>query len=354
MTTASFSTWSVRAAALLSAVLLGALPLCGAGVPTISADPYIGAIALDAATGKVLFEENADVPGYPASCIKLMDLLITLEKVKAGKLSLGDKVTVTAQAARIGGSQAYLKEGEVFTLDELLYALIVKSANDGATALAIHVAGSPEGFVQLMNQRARELGMRDTVFHSVHGLPPSAGQQPDVSSSRDLAVLGRELLKHPDALRYTSTQVRMLRQPPAPQLEMRNHNRLLGVVEGVDGLKTGYFHAGGFSMVASAQRNNRHVIVVVLGSTTKDIRDRKTKEMLARAFLELPPPQKKPGPRFVAVAQTNRLSEDALLKERAAQRGGWVKPTLIIACLVLALAILVNLVMSYRRNRNLQ
>jgi serine-type D-Ala-D-Ala carboxypeptidase (penicillin-binding protein 5/6) len=195
---------------LCAAAILLSAPWCPAAkIPDIYANPYIGAIAVDGATGKVLFEENADVPGYPASCVKLMDLLVIVEQVETGKLNLTNKVTITAQAMRMGGSQAFLEEGEVFTVDELLYALIVMSGNDAAVALALHVAGSTEAFVELMNRRAKALGMKDTVFSSVHGLPPPAttDQQPDVSTARDLAVLAREVIRHPGAMKYASTQV---------------------------------------------------------------------------------------------------------------------------------------------------
>ena len=137
----------------------------------MSRSPYSGAIVIDAATGKVLFEDNADARGYPASITKLMVLLVILDAVEAHRLTLNEPVTVTAKASKIGGSQVYLKDNEVFPVDELLYALIVQSANDAATALAIHYAGSKAAFVELMNRRAQEIGMRDTVFRSVHGLP---------------------------------------------------------------------------------------------------------------------------------------------------------------------------------------
>ena len=169
-------------------------------------DPYLGAIVVDAATGNVLFQDNPDVKGRPASSLKLMDLLLILEQVERGQLSLTDSVPVSARATRAGGSQVWLKEHEVFSVDEMLYALMVQSANDAAVALAERSAGSVEAFVDLMNRRAKELGMNSTVIHTVHGLPPSKGQEPDEMSPRDLTILCRELLKHPDALRYTSTK----------------------------------------------------------------------------------------------------------------------------------------------------
>lgn len=262
------------------------LPPAYAGtLKRVARDPYVGAIVIDNAKGKVIFEDNADEKGYPASMLKLMNLLVILEKVNEGVLHLNDKVPVTAEASRMGGTQVWLKENEVFTIDELLYALIVRSANDAAVALAIHIAGSKDAFVELMNQRAEELGMKSTQFHSVHGLPPGSDQKPDVTTARDMAILSREVLKHPDALRYTSILERGFRDNT---VIMRSHNPLLKTFEGCDGLKTGYFFAAGFSIAATARRGDARVIAVVLGSTTKKIRNTKAAELLARGFLAIP------------------------------------------------------------------
>src|ERR1051325_2051532 len=178
---------------------------------TVARNPYLGALIIDAANGKVLFDDQANVQGYPASVLKLMDLLIILEKIEQKQLSLQDQVPVSAKAAKTGGSQVYLAEKESFSVDELLYALMVQSANDAAVALAEKVAGTTDAVVVLMNQRAKQLGMTNTVFHCVHGLPPAPGQDHDVTTARDLAVLSRELLKHKDTLRYTATRERPFR-----------------------------------------------------------------------------------------------------------------------------------------------
>jgi len=219
-----------------------------------------------------------------------------------GRLSLQDPVTVSARAAKVGGSQVWLAEKEVFTVDELLYALMVQSANDAALALAEKVAGTPEGFVDLMNRRARTLGMTNTVFHSVHGLPPGAGQQHDVTTPRDFARLCREVLRHPEALRYTSTRERPFRaNVPGKTVVLRTHNHLLGAVEGCDGLKTGYFSDAGYSLAATASRNGQRVVAVVLGSTTWKVRDAKATELIAKGFLALPP-----APAALPAAATNK------------------------------------------------
>jgi D-alanyl-D-alanine carboxypeptidase (penicillin-binding protein 5/6) len=272
--------------ALILLLLLGTVATA-APLEIMSKSPYSGAIVIDAATGKVLFEDNADAKGYPASITKLMVLLVIIEAVEAHRLTLDEPVKVTAQASKIGGSQVYLKENEVFPVDELLYALMVESANDAATALAIHYAGSKAAFVDLMNERAQEIGMGDTIFRSVHGLPPGKGQLPDVSTPRDIARLCRELLKKPNVLKYTSTRRRPFRADAAEPFMMVNHNRLLKNTEGCDGLKTGYFRAAGFSIAATATRKGQRAIAVVFGAVNARARDAKAKEILTKGLMQL-------------------------------------------------------------------
>ncbi len=249
----------------------------------ISKNPYLGAIVIDAATGKVLVEDRADTKGYPASMLKLMDLLIVQEKLEAGQLKLQDQVPVSAKSAQTGGSQVWLAHKESFTLEDMLYALMIQSANDAAVAIAEKVAGSTDAFVELMNQKARALGMASTKFTSVHGLPPAAGQQADVTTARDFARLCRELVKHPEIFRYTSARQRQFR--PGPRvIQMRTHNHLLASVEGCDGLKTGYTASAGYSISATAQRNGRRVIAVVLGSAEMKVRDAEARRLITRGF----------------------------------------------------------------------
>ena len=275
-------------------------------LPLRSADPYLGAIVVDAATGQTLFEKNADQPGFPASVIKLTDMFVILDRIAAGQVSLSNTVDVTAESARIGGSQVYLKEHEVFSVEDLLYALMVQSANDAAMALALHVSGSAAGFVELMNAKAAELKLSGAHFHSVHGLPPASGQEGDEATARDLALLARELiLRHPEIIRYTSTRERGFRNGA---FTMRNHNHLLGAYPGCDGLKTGYITAGGFSIVATAQRQGRRVIAVVLGSKDRKVRDAQAAELLSKGFAALPPLPPPPPP---AVTNAAILPEPA-------------------------------------------
>jgi D-alanyl-D-alanine carboxypeptidase (penicillin-binding protein 5/6) len=185
----------------------------------------------------------------------------------------------------MGGSQVYLDPKEQFSVEDLLYALAIQSANDAAVALAMHVAGSTEEFINLMNQRAKELGMKDSQFHSVHGLPPSKGQKPDETTAIDLAILARELAKRPEIFEYTGIKERSFRDG---KFIMRTHNHLLGRVNGCDGFKTGYFQAAGFSIVATAQRGGVRIIAIVMGSKDRKIRNAKAEELLAKGFALVP------------------------------------------------------------------
>ena len=267
--------------------------LCGgkawaerAKVDDLARDPYVSALVVDADSGEVLFEEHAETVVYPASVLKIMDMLVIFDQLEQGKVRLDQMVQVTKEAAQMGGSQVYLDPSEQFSVEDLLYALAVQSANDAAVALAIHVAGSTEGFVALMNKKAEELGMKDSKFYSVHGLPPSKGQKPDQTTARDLALLGRELARRPAIFEYTNTRERPFRDG---KFIMRNHNHLLGMVNGCDGFKTGYFQAAGFSIVATAQRDGVRLIAIVMGSKDRKVRDAKTSELLAKGFAQLPP-----------------------------------------------------------------
>jgi D-alanyl-D-alanine carboxypeptidase (penicillin-binding protein 5/6) len=283
--------------AVLAGLSVAAAEAQRAPIATVARDPYAGAIVVNAADGAVLFEDRADVPAYPASMLKLMDALLVLERVEKGTLRLQDPVAVTAEAAGIGGSQVYLAEKEQFPVDEMLYALMIQSANDAATALAIHVAGSKDGFVQMMNARARQLGMNATEFNSVHGLPPATGQKPDVTTARDFARLCVNLTKRKDIFQYTSVAERGFRNGT---FIMRTHNGLLGTFPGCDGLKTGYYRAAGYSIAATAQKDGARVIAVVLGSATKAARDLKARELLSLGLASVArtpvPPAPAPAP----------------------------------------------------------
>lgn len=183
-------------------------------VKTGTSGPYRAVFVMEAETGKVLFEQNAHTPYPPASMVKMMTTLIVLEHVRDGSIKLSDAVTVSRWAADMGGSQVYLKEGETATVEDLLKAVMIHSANDAAVALSEHVAGSTDSFVDLMNDRAVQLGLKESRYHSVHGLPPEPGQEDDMMSAYDLAMLGRELMKFPEAEKWAATPPRAVSRWP--------------------------------------------------------------------------------------------------------------------------------------------
>jgi D-alanyl-D-alanine carboxypeptidase (penicillin-binding protein 5/6) len=221
---------------------------------------------IDSDGGTVLAEKDAHRRWPPASMTKMMTVLLAMERVRSGTLKLDEPVRASAWASRIGGSQVYLREGEAFSLGQMLEAIMIASANDAAVAVAEHVAGSTAAFVELMNVRAKALGLTDTVYQSVHGLPPARGQTADLSSAHDLAVVARELMRFPEVMRWAGSPSAGFRDGT---LQMANTNHLVRTYPGATGLKTGYYREAGFSVTATASRNDLNLIAVVLGLPTK-------------------------------------------------------------------------------------
>ena len=262
-------------------------------------DPYVGAIAADAQTGAVLFEDCADAEAYPASVTKLMTALLVLEDVKAGKYALTDRVTATPEAYYSESSWVGIKAGQSMAVDDLLMSLLVMSANDAAIVLGVRSAGSLEGFVARMNARARELGMTKTQYFNPNGLPPNARRRYpwkafNRTTARDQLKLALEAVRHPEIFRYTSSKVAKVTDGNGKPLQMLNHNRILRMdkfhlvnpdgTEAVDGLKTGYIDAGGSSIVITGKRKGKRAIVVVLGSASSDIREAQAARLLNDAL----------------------------------------------------------------------
>ena len=247
--------------------------------------PYQGAIVVDAKSGKVLFQNHGSAFGYPASITKLMTLLITLEAIDNGKISLNDKILINDEIMGIGGSQLYLDVKETdFTVEDMLYAIMVHSANDAARALSIHVAGSKINFVNLMNKKAKELGMNATKYYSDHGLIVEENQNLDVSTPHDIAILALACLNHPNTLKYTSTELIYLGKR---KFMCSTRNSLIKKIDGYkgcDGLKTGFTKRAGFSLVATAEKNNKRIIAVLLGCEDKEIRNNTARELLDFGF----------------------------------------------------------------------
>lgn len=259
--------------------------------PSVAREPYLGALVVDAADGRILFEQNADATGHPASVLKLMLLLISMEQIQAGHLSLQDEVPVSARAVSGEGANLKLKEGEVFTVESILYALMIHSANDAALAMAEKLGRSLQGYLAMSNRRARELGMENSQFHSASGLGPKDPAGPyDTTTPRDLILLCREVLKHPEALRFTSARNKLFRADSDKPFRMQTHNYILDSVKGCDGLKTGYIRVAGYCLAGTAERKGRRVIAVLLGATSEKSRNKHAAAMIEKGFAALAAP----------------------------------------------------------------
>lgn len=264
---------------VLASVLL--VPASGSAIPaSIRPVPCASVILLDARNGAVLHEQNADAVRGPASLVKMMVELVVLEEVAARRISLNERVRASAHAATMGGTQVFLREGETQTVRALLAAAAIASANDAAVALAEHVAGSESAFVERMNRRAKELGCKATRFTNAHGLDLK-GQPHATTTARDLALIAKALVRHPLALELASTRRAPFRDGEF-WLETTNH--LLGRVDGVDGLKTGWTPRAGACFCATAERDRTRLISVVLGAPRGEGRFHVTKQLLEDAF----------------------------------------------------------------------
>ena len=284
MSTSRFFTLAIAALVFLSPFSASAAK---------SAPPaYRGAIVIDAASGKVLIEDKPDFVNPPASVTKLMTFLIVHDRIAAGTLSLSTEVVIAREDSKIGGTQVWLEPGEKFTVEDLLYAVMIQSANDWAHALARVAGGSREAFVALINEGARAPGRPNPPSKTPHGLPPASRRNSDgdLTTPRDLALLSRELLLKTDILHYTNVMERTFRpgQPAPREVIMRNHNHLIGRVRGVDGLKTGFTNGAGYCLSATAEREGRRIIVVVMGSPDQKTRNIKVAELVERGFTLLP------------------------------------------------------------------
>jgi len=255
--------------------------------------PFVGAVAVDAKTGNTILSSSPDAECYPASCTKLMTARLALKAVKSGKLALTDRLAQSALSAAEKPSHLGIPVGATVSVDDALKALMVQSANDVAVMFAERLGGSVGGFVAMMNAEAKSLGMTRTTYESPNGYPPRGKERGfDRSTAADLAKLARAmLLEQPEILKYTSIvrfSIPEVRARDGRPHEMRNHNNLLWrpgyMVKEVDGLKTGFHNAGGFSVVATAASGKNRVIVVVSGSPTWKERDARAGAMVRDAL----------------------------------------------------------------------
>lgn len=237
------------------------------------------AVLMDATTGTILMEYNGDLKLFPASVTKIMTLLLVAEALNSKKITLADKVSCSDNAASKGGSQIWLEPGEQMTVDELLRATVIGSANDAATLLGEYVSGSEEAFIDLMNQRAKELGMNNTCFVNATGLDDTTDEH--MTTARDIAIMSKELLKYQLITKYTTVWMDSLRNG---KTELVNTNKLVRFYKGTTGLKTGTTAKAGCCISASAQRDGLHLIAVVMGSANSNDRFETAKAMLNWGF----------------------------------------------------------------------
>ena len=268
---------------ILSVLLALALMICV--LPAAKAEGLEiaapSAILMDAATGTILYEKNAHERLAPASVTKVMTLLLVMEALDSGRITWDDMVTASETAAGKGGSQVYLEVGEQMSMDEMLKSVVVSSANDCATALAEHVAGSEAAFVERMNARAAELGLEDTHFVNCTGLDDEPNAAEHLTSAYDIAVMSRELLKHDEIRKYTTIWMDTVRDG---QFGLSNTNKLVRFYQGTTGLKTGYTKAAGHCLSASAQRDGIELIAVVLHCESSSDRFQSAKTLLDYGF----------------------------------------------------------------------
>ena len=266
------------ALALAAALAVGGAPVVH-GVSLEVAAP--SAVLMEAATGTVLYEKDAHTPLPPASVTKIMTLLLVMEALDAGRIGWDDTVTASEAAAAKGGSQVYLEAGEQMSLQEMLKSVVVVSANDCATALAEHVAGSEAAFVELMNRRAQELGMENTHFVNCTGLDDEPDAETHLTTAYDIALMSRALLKHDEIRDYTTIWMDSVRNG---EFGLANTNKLVRFYQGTTGLKTGYTSAAGHCLSASAERDGVEFIAVVLHCATSGERFQAAKQLLDYGF----------------------------------------------------------------------
>ncbi|MGL5767419.1 MAG: D-alanyl-D-alanine carboxypeptidase family protein, partial [Sarcina sp.] len=238
------------------------------------------ALLLEPTTGDIIFEKNADEKFAPASVTKVMTMLLTMEAIDSGKISFNDKVTISENSKKMGGSSMILDTGEIRTVEDLIKGVGIASGNDAAVALGEYLGGSEENFVSMMNKRASELGMKNTVFKNCTGLPIDG----HVSTANDIAKMSIELLKHETILKYTGTYMETISEGRRTPIELVNHNKLVRFFKGCDGLKTGFTNEAKYCISATATREGTRMLAVIMGAPTFKVRNRDASMLMNHGF----------------------------------------------------------------------
>ena len=240
------------------------------------------AIMIEATTGDIIFEKNADEKLPPASMTKIMSMLLIVESIEKGVIAWDEMVTVSANASGMGGSQILLETGEEMSVEDLFKGIAIASGNDAVVALAEKIAGTEEMFVDMMNDRAKELGLSNTNFKNPHGLDETN----HYSTARDMSIMARELVKHKKVLEYTSIYETYLRENLDTKVWLVNTNKLVRFYDGIDGLKTGYTKGAGYCLTATANKNNMRLIAVVMGEETSQTRNSEITSMMDYGYAQ--------------------------------------------------------------------
>ncbi len=238
------------------------------------------AILIERDTGTVLYEKNSHEKLAPASMTKIMTMLLIMEALEKGQIKWDDKVRTSEYAASMGGSQIFLEPGETMTVEQMLKGIAIGSANDASVAMAEHIAGSEENFVNNMNKKLKELGLKDTQFKNTTGLP----SKEHYSSAHDMSMMAKELLKYNDITKFTGSYESYLREDTDKKFWLVNTNKLVRFYDGVDGLKTGFTNEAKYCLTATAKKDNMRVIAVVFGAPTPKERNNEVSKMLDYAF----------------------------------------------------------------------
>ena len=265
--------------------------------------PFASAVLVEAETGTVLFSYKPNLQRSPASTQKMLLSKVAMDLIKENKFSLEDSVTISARAAGMGGSQVFLAHNEVFTLRQLMEAVIIPSANDACVAVAEHMGGTVENFVQKMNEGAQKLGLKNTHCVNVHGLDDTPNHERNLTTASDLATIARSLIKHPEILEWGSVRYKPFRDG---HFMLYNTNSLLGKYKGLDGIKTGYTQRAGSCLVATALRKDFRLVSVILGAKSEKTREKETRKLLDWGFSQFS---------RVVIAEKDELISNKILVE---------------------------------------
>lgn len=266
-------------------------------------------IIMEVSTGKILFDKNMDEQKSPASMTKIMTMLLTVEAIESGKISLEDEVNISANASKMGGSQVYLEENSTATVEMLLKSIAIGSANDASVAVAEKIGGTESNFVNMMNKRAKELGAVNTTFKNPHGLD----EEGHLTTAHDLALIAKELIKHEEILKLTSTYETTITHKNGKSLWLVNTNKLIKFYNGLDGLKTGFTDNAGYCITGTMLRNDMRLITVTMKAPTKEDRNTDTINLMEYAYSmyyksTLIKKDKKIGDMFIDNAKKRKIS----------------------------------------------